>query len=110
MWKCISFYIVDNRTLLGSDMKEEEEKRSVVEASSSASEEIMGAVSVRERVVRVGNKLKVVRIFVSKGGNVVARTVSPLMTTFKKKDIAQVFIGSLLLATPFMVTEEVWNL
>jgi uncharacterized membrane protein len=92
--------------MLASEMKEEDEKKSVDEASK----EIVGAVSVREKVVRVGNRLKVVRIFVSKGGNVIARTVSPLMTTFKKKDVAQVFIGSLLLATPFMVTEEVWNL
>jgi uncharacterized membrane protein len=32
------------------------------------------------------------------------------MFKFEGKDVAQVFIGALLLSTPFMVTEEVWSL
>jgi uncharacterized membrane protein len=65
---------------------------------------------VIEDVVKVGKRFNLIRTFMTRSGEIVTRTVSPLMVHFERKDIAQVFIGSLLLSTPFMVTEEVWKL
>jgi len=65
---------------------------------------------VKEEVVKVGKRFNIVRTFMTKSGVIVSRTVSPIMSKFEGKDAAQVFIGSLLLSTPFMVTEEVWSL
>ena len=65
---------------------------------------------VKEEIVKVGKRFSIVRTFMTRSGVIVARTVSPLMFKFEGKDVAQVFIGSLLLSTPFMVTEEVWSL
>jgi uncharacterized membrane protein len=84
-------------------MKEEDDKEPIPE-------KVVRDVNVKERVIKVGDRFRVVRTLVSRSGDVLARTVSPLMVTFDRKDVAQVFIGSLLLATPFMVTEEVWTL
>jgi uncharacterized membrane protein len=67
-------------------------------------------IHVREEIVKIGQKFSIVKTFATKSGEIVERTVSPLMFKFERKDIAQVFIGSLLLASPFAVTEEVWNL
>lgn len=65
---------------------------------------------VKEEIVKVGKRFNIVRTFMTRSGRIVARTVSPLMIRFERKDVAQVFIGSLLLSTPFIVTEEVWKL
>lgn len=67
-------------------------------------------VRVEEQVIKEGKKVNIVNTFVTASGKVVGRTISPLMFRFEKKDVAQVFIGSLLFASPFMVTQEVWDL
>ena len=67
-------------------------------------------VHVEEQVVKVGKRVNIIDTFVTASGKIVGRTMSPLMVKFEKKDVAQVFIGSLLFASPFMVTQEVWDL
>jgi uncharacterized membrane protein len=67
-------------------------------------------IVVKKETVKVGENHGIIKTIMTESGHIVSKTFSPLMTNFEKKDIAQVFIGSLLLASPFMVTEEVWAL
>ncbi|MBI2542743.1 MAG: DUF2391 family protein [Candidatus Aenigmarchaeota archaeon] len=50
-----------------------------------------------------------IKALVERGGRIVA-TFHPLHLKLEAKDVAQIFIGSIVLASPFMMTQEVWEL
>jgi uncharacterized membrane protein len=59
---------------------------------------------------RIGGYLhKVVPVF-DNTGKIINYAVKPLMVEFKLRDLMQVIIGSVILAIPVGVTEEVWVL
>lgn len=49
-----------------------------------------------------------VRIFFDEAGNVIHRSVNPLMLEFRFKDICQILVGAAALSVPTAYTEEVW--
>lgn len=85
-------------------------ENTIVNSIINGSKKVMKDVHIKESVIKTDDTLGLMLSFVTKSGDVMARTVTPFMFTFERKDIAQVFIGSLLLSTPFMMTEEVWQL
>lgn len=62
------------------------------------------------KVKRIDGQLHSVRELVDESGKVVQRLATPLMVEFKSGDLAQIVIGSMVLAIPVAATEEVWNL
>ena len=59
---------------------------------------------------RINGYLKEVTTFFDSSGKPISHIMNPLMVELKPRDIAQIFVGSLLVATPLSLTEEVWNL
>lgn len=62
------------------------------------------------KVERIDGQLHSIREIVDGSGKTIQRLVTPLMVEFKAGDLAQIVIGSMVLAIPVSVTEEVWNL
>lgn len=61
-------------------------------------------------VKRIGGYLKEVVTFLDDSGQPIGHVMNPLMVELKPRDIAQIFVGSLLVASPLCLTEEVWKL
>lgn len=67
-------------------------------------------VDSKREVVRISGSLKEILTVRDEKGNVLHRAIKPLMLEFRAHDMVQVIVGSLLLATPIGLTEEVWRL
>lgn len=61
-------------------------------------------------VHRVNGYLKEVITFFDDSGKPISHVMNPLMVELKPRDIAQLFVGALLIASPLCFTEEIWNL
>ncbi len=61
-------------------------------------------------VKRVGGYLKEIVTFLDDSGQPIGHVMNPLMVELKPRDIAQIFVGSLVVASPLCLTEEVWKL
>ncbi|MBL6991581.1 MAG: DUF2391 family protein [Bacteriovoracaceae bacterium] len=66
--------------------------------------------NLETEVKRIGGYLKEVVTFFDSSGKPVSHTINPLMVELRLRDITQIFIGALLIASPLCFTEEVWNL
>jgi uncharacterized membrane protein len=67
-------------------------------------------IKTHKRIVRIGGFLKEIITVKDKEGKVLHKIINPLMLDFRPRDALQVVVGSILLATPVMFTEEVWRL
>ncbi len=61
-------------------------------------------------IQRLGGYLKEVITFLDDSGKPIGSVVNPLMVELKPRDVAQIFVGSFLVAAPLCFTEEVWKL
>ncbi len=59
---------------------------------------------------RIDGELHSVKTFLDEAGNVIERSVAPLMLEFQFKDICQILVGAAILSIPTAYTEEVWVL
>lgn len=66
-------------------------------------------IRIEENIVRTPKGIYRIKAFVERGGKLIA-TLQPLHLKLDTRDLAQIFVGSIVLASPFMVTEEVWTL
>lgn len=66
-------------------------------------------VKIEGDIVKTHRGLFQIKPLIARGGRVIA-TFRPLRLKLEPRDAAQIFIGSIILASPFMVTEEVWAL
>jgi len=64
----------------------------------------------KSEVVRVNGKLNEVTTIHDSKGNILHKVMSPLMVEFHSKDLAQVVVGSTILAIPLVYTQETWDL
>lgn len=70
----------------------------------------MNNLSERTEIKRIGGYLKEIVTFFDDSGKPIGHVMNPLMVELKPRDIAQIFVGSFLVAAPLCLTEEVWNL
>lgn len=70
----------------------------------------MNGEKLKTEIRRVDGYLKEVITFFDRSGRPISHIVNPLMVELKPRDIAQIFVGALVVATPLCFTEEVWNL
>ncbi len=68
----------------------------------------MDVNNIKSEVRRVNGYLKEVTTFFDASGKPISHIMNPLMVELKPRDILQIMIGSLLMATPLSFTEEVW--
>ncbi|MBI2084010.1 MAG: DUF2391 family protein [Candidatus Aenigmarchaeota archaeon] len=67
-------------------------------------------VKIEENIVKTPRGLFQIKALMERGGKIIA-TLHPLyLKEIEVRDMAQIFIGSIILAFPFMVTGEVWEL
>jgi uncharacterized membrane protein len=66
--------------------------------------------SLESTIKRIGGYLHRVVPVADKSGEILNYVLKPLMVEFKPRDIAQVALGSALMAIPVSFSEEVWNL
>ncbi|MBI1978965.1 MAG: DUF2391 family protein [Candidatus Aenigmarchaeota archaeon] len=66
-------------------------------------------VRVEDNVLKTPKGLYRIKTQLLRGNKLIA-TLQPLHFKFEARDLAQIFIGSIVLASPFMVTAEVWEL
>lgn len=66
--------------------------------------------NINTEIKRVNGYLKEVVTFFDNSGKPISHIVNPIMVELKPRDMAQIFVGSLLVASPLCLTEEVWNL
>lgn len=66
-------------------------------------------IHIENNIARTPKGLFKIKTVVANGGKVIA-TFQPLRLGVETRDMAQIFIGSIILASPFLVTEEVWTL
>jgi uncharacterized membrane protein len=59
---------------------------------------------------RVGGRLHLVHKVKQEDGSYVTSVVGPLKVEFRLEDLGQLVAGASVMALPFSVTEEVWNL
>lgn len=59
---------------------------------------------------RIDGELHSVKTFFDEAGNVIERSVTPLMLEFQFKDVCQILVGAAVLSIPTAYTEEVWVL
>lgn len=65
---------------------------------------------LKTEIKRIDGYLKEVITFFDDSGKPISHIVNPLMVELRLRDIAQLFVGSLLIASPLCFTEEVWSL
>lgn len=65
---------------------------------------------IKTEIQRVNGYLREIITFFDETGKPISHIVNPLMVELKPRDMAQIFIGALLVATPLCFTEEVWVL
>lgn len=80
-------------------------KRKLKQAQEIAPED----VRVEDNILKTPKGLYRIKTHLSKGNKLIA-TLHPLHFKFETRDLAQIFIGSIVLASPFIVTGEVWEL
>lgn len=66
-------------------------------------------VRVEDNILKTPKGLYRIKTHMIRGNKLVA-TLQPLHFKFEARDLAQIFIGSIVLASPFIVTGEVWEL
>jgi len=66
-------------------------------------------VRVEDNILKTPKGLYRIRTQLLRGNKLIA-TLQPLHFKFEARDLAQIFIGSIVLASPFIVTGEVWEL
>ncbi|MCB0367211.1 MAG: DUF2391 family protein [Bdellovibrionaceae bacterium] len=66
--------------------------------------------SLKTEIKRVNGYLKEFVTFFDASGKPISQVVNPLMVELKPRDVLQIFVGALLIASPLCFTEEVWNL
>ncbi|MCP4914443.1 MAG: DUF2391 family protein [Oligoflexia bacterium] len=59
---------------------------------------------------RINGYLKEIVTFFDESGKPISQVMNPIMVELKPRDITQIFVGALLVASPLCFTEEVWNL
>lgn len=59
---------------------------------------------------RIGGELHRVQTVTDETGEIVARTLTPLMVEFGLRDVAQLIVGASALAIPVAYAEEAWRL
>lgn len=64
----------------------------------------------KTEVKHINGYLKEVVTFFDESGEPISHVINPLMVELKPRDISQLFIGALLVASPLCFTEEVWVL
>jgi uncharacterized membrane protein len=67
-------------------------------------------LKTHRHVVRVGGILKEIVTITDATGSLMHKFVRPLMLEFHLHDVFQIIIGAMLLATPIVFTQEVWEL
>ncbi|MBW3019975.1 DUF2391 family protein, partial [Candidatus Woesearchaeota archaeon] len=67
-------------------------------------------IHTKREEITVSGKLKEVITVKDEKGNIIHKTVYPIMVEFYLTDVMQVIIGSSILAMPIAFTEETWNL
>ena len=65
---------------------------------------------LKTEIQRINGYLKEVVTFLDDSGRPIYQTVNPLMIELRPRDIAQIFVGALVVAAPLCFTEEIWNL
>lgn len=66
-------------------------------------------VRVEDNILKTPRGLYRIKTHLSRENKLIA-TLHPLHFKFETRDLAQIFIGSIVLASPFIVTGEVWEL
>ena len=66
-------------------------------------------VRVEDNILKTPKGLYRIKTQMLKGNKLVA-TLQPLHFKFELRDLAQIFIGSIVLSSPFLVTTEVWEI
>jgi uncharacterized membrane protein len=66
--------------------------------------------SAKPNYVRIGGFLKEIVTVHDEQGNILQKLIKPVMVEFYSRDVIQVLVGSILLAVPVGLTEEVWVL
>jgi len=64
----------------------------------------------KREFIRVGKYLRELVTIHDEKGNVLHRILNPLMLEVRGRDIVQIIVGSMILAIPVGLTEEVWRL
>lgn len=64
----------------------------------------------KTEIKRVNGYLKEVVTFFDASGKPISHVMNPLMVELKPRDVSQLFIGALLVASPLCFTEEIWTL
>ncbi|MCO4794944.1 MAG: DUF2391 family protein [Bacteriovoracaceae bacterium] len=70
----------------------------------------MHGSKLKTEIKRVDGYLKEVVTFFDDSGKPISHIINPLMVELRPRDIAQLFVGALLVASPLCFTEEVWQL
>ncbi len=66
-------------------------------------------IKIEENIAKTPHGLFQIKTLMEKGGQIVA-TLQPIYLKFDIRDIAQIFIGSIVLASPFLFAQEVWDM
>ncbi len=61
-------------------------------------------------VKRVNGYLKEIVTVLDDSGKPITHLINPLMVELRPRDVSQIFVGALLVASPLCLTEEVWVL
>lgn len=64
----------------------------------------------KTEVQRIGGHLKEIVTFFDNSGKPIGHVMNPMMVELKPRDVAQIFVGALLVSSPLCFTEEVWVL
>lgn len=67
-------------------------------------------VHTKNETIRVNGKLKEMLTIHDSQGNVISKIISPLMLEFHVRDFFQVIVGSVVLAFPMSLSDEVWTI
>ncbi len=64
----------------------------------------------KKDIVRLEGRLKEITTIRDEDGNIIHRTVRPIMSEFYIHDLIQVIVGATIIAIPVGFTQEVWQL
>ena len=71
---------------------------------------IKNPLNITKEIIRVDGLLKEIVTVKDVNGNLIHKITSPLMVEFNLRDMFQIIVGSMILALPVSVTQEVWEL
>ena len=66
--------------------------------------------NIETEIKRINGYLKEVVTFFDDSGKPISQIMNPVMVELRPRDITQIFVGALLVASPLCFTEEIWNL